>query len=86
MYRTKQMFLQTWLDIGFSWIKMYPSLYRHMPQWRLRGTRHLRFYPNCRSKNRGTQNFELLHNGLLTFFSMIIILSIYDHNFGLVVE
>ncbi|VEN36283.1 unnamed protein product [Callosobruchus maculatus] len=24
------------------------------------------FYPNCRSKNRGTQNFELLHNGLLT--------------------
>ncbi|VEN34627.1 unnamed protein product [Callosobruchus maculatus] len=23
-------------------------------------------YPNCRSKNRGTQNFELLHNGLLT--------------------
>ncbi|VEN39403.1 unnamed protein product [Callosobruchus maculatus] len=21
-------------------------------------------YPNCRSKNRGTQNFELLHNGL----------------------
>ncbi|VEN45250.1 unnamed protein product [Callosobruchus maculatus] len=25
-------------------------------------------YPNCRSKNRGTQNFELLHNGLLTIF------------------
>ncbi|VEN48517.1 unnamed protein product [Callosobruchus maculatus] len=23
-------------------------------------------YPNCRSKNRGTQNFELFHNGLLT--------------------
>ncbi|VEN41816.1 unnamed protein product [Callosobruchus maculatus] len=23
-------------------------------------------YLNCRSKNRGTQNFELLHNGLLT--------------------
>ncbi|VEN39571.1 unnamed protein product [Callosobruchus maculatus] len=23
-------------------------------------------YPNCRSKNRGTQNFELLHDGLLT--------------------
>ncbi|VEN54390.1 unnamed protein product, partial [Callosobruchus maculatus] len=23
-------------------------------------------YPNCRSNNRGTQNFELLHNGLLT--------------------
>ncbi|VEN56056.1 unnamed protein product [Callosobruchus maculatus] len=23
-------------------------------------------YPRCRSKNRGTQNFELLHNGLLT--------------------
>ncbi|VEN60083.1 unnamed protein product [Callosobruchus maculatus] len=23
-------------------------------------------YPNCRSKNRGTQKFELLHNGLLT--------------------
>ncbi|VEN34813.1 unnamed protein product [Callosobruchus maculatus] len=23
-------------------------------------------YPNCRSKNRGTQNFGLLHNGLLT--------------------
>ncbi|VEN61954.1 unnamed protein product [Callosobruchus maculatus] len=25
-------------------------------------------YPNCRSKNRGTQNFELLHKGLLTVF------------------
>ncbi|VEN39859.1 unnamed protein product [Callosobruchus maculatus] len=25
-------------------------------------------YPNCRSKSRGTQNFELLHNGLLTLF------------------
>ncbi|VEN44182.1 unnamed protein product [Callosobruchus maculatus] len=25
-------------------------------------------YPNCRSKNQGTQNFELLHNGLLTLF------------------
>ncbi|VEN52833.1 unnamed protein product [Callosobruchus maculatus] len=25
-------------------------------------------YPNCRSKNRGTQNVELLHNGLLTLF------------------
>ncbi|VEN56193.1 unnamed protein product [Callosobruchus maculatus] len=25
-------------------------------------------YPNCRSKNRGTQKFELLHNGLLTLF------------------
>ncbi|VEN57955.1 unnamed protein product [Callosobruchus maculatus] len=25
-------------------------------------------YPNCRSKNRGIQNFELLHNGLLTLF------------------
>ncbi|VEN42203.1 unnamed protein product [Callosobruchus maculatus] len=25
-------------------------------------------YPNCRSKNRGTQNFELLQNGLLTLF------------------
>ncbi|VEN43837.1 unnamed protein product [Callosobruchus maculatus] len=24
-------------------------------------------YPNCRSKNRGTQNFELLHD-LLTLF------------------
>ncbi|VEN63604.1 unnamed protein product [Callosobruchus maculatus] len=23
-------------------------------------------YPNCRSKNRGTQNFELLYNGLVT--------------------
>ncbi|VEN51350.1 unnamed protein product, partial [Callosobruchus maculatus] len=23
-------------------------------------------YPNCRSKNRGTQNVELFHNGLLT--------------------
>ncbi|VEN46281.1 unnamed protein product [Callosobruchus maculatus] len=23
-------------------------------------------YPNCRSKNRGAQNFQLLHNGLLT--------------------
>ncbi|VEN38334.1 unnamed protein product, partial [Callosobruchus maculatus] len=42
-------------------------------------------YPNCRSKNRGTQNFELLHNGLLPYFSMIIMLSIYDHNLGLIV-
>ncbi|VEN48121.1 unnamed protein product [Callosobruchus maculatus] len=25
-------------------------------------------YLNCRSKNRGTQNFELLHNGLMTLF------------------
>ncbi|VEN55069.1 unnamed protein product [Callosobruchus maculatus] len=25
-------------------------------------------YPNCRSKNRGTQSFGLLHNGLLTLF------------------
>ncbi|VEN48135.1 unnamed protein product [Callosobruchus maculatus] len=25
-------------------------------------------YPNCRSKNRGTQDFELLHNGLLILF------------------
>ncbi|VEN44008.1 unnamed protein product [Callosobruchus maculatus] len=25
-------------------------------------------YLNCRSKNRGTQNFELPHNGLLTLF------------------
>ncbi|VEN42324.1 unnamed protein product [Callosobruchus maculatus] len=25
-------------------------------------------YPNCRSKNRGTQNFELLHDGLLILF------------------
>ncbi|VEN54504.1 unnamed protein product, partial [Callosobruchus maculatus] len=25
-------------------------------------------YPNCRSKNVGTQNFELLDNGLLTLF------------------
>ncbi|VEN35369.1 unnamed protein product [Callosobruchus maculatus] len=25
-------------------------------------------YPNCRSKNRGTQSFELLHNGLLILF------------------
>ncbi|VEN55264.1 unnamed protein product [Callosobruchus maculatus] len=25
-------------------------------------------YPNCRSKNRDTQNFELLHSGLLTLF------------------
>ncbi|VEN55493.1 unnamed protein product, partial [Callosobruchus maculatus] len=24
--------------------------------------------PNCRSKNRGSQNFELLHNSLLTLF------------------
>ncbi|VEN38598.1 unnamed protein product [Callosobruchus maculatus] len=23
------------------------------------------YYPNCRSKNRGTQYFELLHSGLL---------------------
>ncbi|VEN62650.1 unnamed protein product [Callosobruchus maculatus] len=25
-------------------------------------------YPNCRSKNRGTQNFELPHNCLLILF------------------
>ncbi|VEN41018.1 unnamed protein product [Callosobruchus maculatus] len=25
-------------------------------------------YPNCRSKNRDTQNFKLLHNSLLTLF------------------
>ncbi|VEN62330.1 unnamed protein product [Callosobruchus maculatus] len=25
-------------------------------------------YLNCRSKNRGTQNCELPHNGLLTLF------------------
>ncbi|VEN33930.1 unnamed protein product [Callosobruchus maculatus] len=25
-------------------------------------------YPNCRSKNRDIQNFELLHTGLLTLF------------------
>ncbi|VEN49683.1 unnamed protein product, partial [Callosobruchus maculatus] len=25
-------------------------------------------YLNCRSKNRGTQSFELPHNGLLTLF------------------
>ncbi|VEN56806.1 unnamed protein product [Callosobruchus maculatus] len=25
-------------------------------------------YPNCRPKNRGTQNFELHHNGLLNLF------------------
>ncbi|VEN54068.1 unnamed protein product, partial [Callosobruchus maculatus] len=44
-------------------------------------------YPNCRSKNRGTQKFELLHNGPLTiYFSMIIMLPIYDHNLGLVVN
>ncbi|VEN62662.1 unnamed protein product [Callosobruchus maculatus] len=29
---------------------------------------HFHSYPNCRSKNRGTQNFELLHSGLLTVF------------------
>ncbi|VEN45501.1 unnamed protein product [Callosobruchus maculatus] len=28
-------------------------------------------YPNCRSKNRGTQNSELLHNGLLTLFLVL---------------
>ncbi|VEN36414.1 unnamed protein product, partial [Callosobruchus maculatus] len=27
---------------------------------------HFHSYPNCRSKNRDTQNFELLHNDLLT--------------------
>ncbi|VEN63615.1 unnamed protein product, partial [Callosobruchus maculatus] len=32
---------------------------------------HFHSYPNCRSKNRGTQNFELLHNGLLTLFILI---------------
>ncbi|VEN63659.1 unnamed protein product, partial [Callosobruchus maculatus] len=30
---------------------------------------HSHSYLNCRSKNRGTQDFELLHNGLLTFIS-----------------
>ncbi|VEN37951.1 unnamed protein product [Callosobruchus maculatus] len=25
-------------------------------------------YPNCRSKNRDTQNFQPFHNGLLTSF------------------
>ncbi|VEN41276.1 unnamed protein product, partial [Callosobruchus maculatus] len=29
---------------------------------------HSHSYPNYRSKNRGTQNFELPHNGLLTLF------------------
>ncbi|VEN44490.1 unnamed protein product [Callosobruchus maculatus] len=28
-------------------------------------------YPNCRSKNRSTQNFELLHNGLLTISRLL---------------
>ncbi|VEN58878.1 unnamed protein product, partial [Callosobruchus maculatus] len=29
---------------------------------------HFHSYPNCQSKNRYTQNFELLRNGLLTLF------------------
>ncbi|VEN36502.1 unnamed protein product [Callosobruchus maculatus] len=29
---------------------------------------HSHCYLNCRSMNRGTQNFELPHNGLLTSF------------------
>ncbi|VEN64399.1 unnamed protein product, partial [Callosobruchus maculatus] len=29
---------------------------------------HFHSYPTCRSKNRSTQNFELLHSGLLTLF------------------
>ncbi|VEN38437.1 unnamed protein product, partial [Callosobruchus maculatus] len=29
---------------------------------------HSHSYLNCRSKNRGTQNFELPHNGPLTLF------------------
>ncbi|VEN42950.1 unnamed protein product, partial [Callosobruchus maculatus] len=29
---------------------------------------HFHSYLNCRSKYGGTQNFELPHNGLLTFF------------------
>ncbi|VEN63103.1 unnamed protein product, partial [Callosobruchus maculatus] len=41
--------------------------------------------PELSIKARGTQNFELSHNGLLTLFSMIVMLSIYDHNLGLVV-
>ncbi|VEN46187.1 unnamed protein product, partial [Callosobruchus maculatus] len=47
---------------------------------------HSHSYLNCRSKNRGTQNFELPHNGLITLvLSMIIVPSIYNHNLGLVV-
>ncbi|VEN61743.1 unnamed protein product, partial [Callosobruchus maculatus] len=41
-------------------------------------------YLNCRSKNRGTQNFELPHNGLLTFL-MIVMISVYDNNLDLFV-
>ncbi|VEN60828.1 unnamed protein product, partial [Callosobruchus maculatus] len=41
-------------------------------------------YPNCRSKNRGTQKFELPHNGLLTLF-LDGCHTIYDNNLGLVV-
>ncbi|VEN51290.1 unnamed protein product, partial [Callosobruchus maculatus] len=42
-------------------------------------------YLNCRSKNRGTQNFELPYNGLLTLFLMIVMLSVYNNNLGPVV-
>ncbi|VEN46930.1 unnamed protein product, partial [Callosobruchus maculatus] len=42
-------------------------------------------YPHCRSKNRGTQNFELPHNCLLTLF-LDDCHAIYDHNLGLVVN
>ncbi|VEN54309.1 unnamed protein product, partial [Callosobruchus maculatus] len=46
---------------------------------------HFHSYTNyCRSRNRGTQNFELLHNGLLTLF-LDDYHAIYDHNLGLVV-
>ncbi|VEN51279.1 unnamed protein product [Callosobruchus maculatus] len=33
-------------------------------------------YPNCRSKNRGTQSFELLHDGLLTLCSISTIITL----------
>ncbi|VEN44402.1 unnamed protein product, partial [Callosobruchus maculatus] len=43
-------------------------------------------YPNCRSKNRGTQNFELLHNGLLTLFlDDYHALYLRSYNLGLIV-
>ncbi|VEN34363.1 unnamed protein product, partial [Callosobruchus maculatus] len=40
---------------------------------------------NFRSKNRGAQNFEQPHNGHRLYFSMIVMLSIYDNNLGRVV-
>ncbi|VEN49119.1 unnamed protein product, partial [Callosobruchus maculatus] len=42
-------------------------------------------YLNCRSKNRGTQTLNYLTTAYRLYFSMIVMLSIYDNNIGLVV-